>query len=237
MNQIIAMHGWSGDSNNWLFWEQQFKKKGWVWQSNERGYGNNLYREADWINTEEAGLINERRVVIGHSLGPHLLKNGILSKATHIVLLCSFGRFIPNKKKAHFLRSALLKMKEKLGTKDEPAMLQKFLIKSFHPEPLPKISSNLITKGLSSEGRERLKKDLELLIHSDGIATKLSPNAKVLVIQGESDAIIEKDSKTSLLEELEEHLFNPPTIWNIPKAGHTILVPGLIEKIRDWLEA
>ena len=39
MNEVIAMHGWSGDSNNWKIWQRFFQKKNWIWQSGERGYG------------------------------------------------------------------------------------------------------------------------------------------------------------------------------------------------------
>ena len=38
MKEIIAMHGWAGDSNQWSNWEKIFKCCEWVWQATERGY-------------------------------------------------------------------------------------------------------------------------------------------------------------------------------------------------------
>ena len=38
MKEIIAMHGWAGDSNQWSNWEQIFKCYEWEWRNSERGY-------------------------------------------------------------------------------------------------------------------------------------------------------------------------------------------------------
>ena len=95
MRQVIAMHGWSGDSVAWAPWERHFSRQGWLWQSGERGYGHRSAYEPSWAETNMAQPKRARRVVIGHSLGPHLLSTAVLNQATDVVLLASFGRFVP----------------------------------------------------------------------------------------------------------------------------------------------
>ena len=64
---------------------------GWRWQTGERGYGAFAPRVPTWSDAP-AKL---RRVVIGHSLGPHLLAPQVLQRADAVVLLASFAAFIP----------------------------------------------------------------------------------------------------------------------------------------------
>ena len=40
MKEIIAMHGWAGDSNQWSNWIELFTCCNWKWQTAERGYKN-----------------------------------------------------------------------------------------------------------------------------------------------------------------------------------------------------
>ena len=86
--QVIAMHGWSGAGSHWRPWSDAFAARGWTWQSGERGYDAASPLTPRW---QEVG----RRVVIAHSMGPHLLPRDVLADAEAVVLLASFGRFLP----------------------------------------------------------------------------------------------------------------------------------------------
>ena len=36
MKEIIATHGWAGDSHQWSNWEKIFKSYDWEWQTSDR---------------------------------------------------------------------------------------------------------------------------------------------------------------------------------------------------------
>ena len=86
MNQVITMHGWYSDSSYWNSLEKQFQLNGWIWQNTERGYGYITPSEPSWdlINN---GITDQqhKKLVIGHSLGIHLLPSTIIKKAYHII--------------------------------------------------------------------------------------------------------------------------------------------------------
>ena len=50
MKEIIAMHGWAGDSHQWLNWKKIFKSCNWEWQSAERGYKDISPHTPKWNN-------------------------------------------------------------------------------------------------------------------------------------------------------------------------------------------
>ena len=83
MKQVIAMHGWSGDSRSWRPWGRHFQNHGWIWQSGERGYGSLEPRQLHWQDDPDPAA-RQRRVVIAHSLGPHLLASPLLAEATDV---------------------------------------------------------------------------------------------------------------------------------------------------------
>jgi len=235
MRQVIAMHGWSGDSNTWQMWAKHFKKSGWLWQSTERGYGKTPPFSPIW-RTYSRQACYQRRVVIAHSLGLHLTKSEILRHATDVVLLGCFSRFIPNGIESRSLKTALQGMQKHLGTVKEKAMLNNFLQKACLPDPINSLIPGPIEKGLSIAGRKKLKIDLELLIQTHKLPIDLPERARVLIIQGTEDSIIVPSTRNSLIKDLKQHLKNAPTHWDIPGAGHLLLVPGLINRVKDWLD-
>jgi len=174
--------------------------------------------------------------VIAHSLGLHLIKSEILRDATDVVLLASFSRFIPNGIESRYLKTALEGMQKHLGTVKEKAMLNNFLQKSCQPEPINSLIPGPIKKGLSIEGRKRLQLDLELLIHTHQLPIELPEESRVLSIQGTEDSIVPPSTRSSLREDLRKHLKNAPTHWEIPGAGHLLLVPELINRVKNWLD-
>ncbi len=235
MRQIIAMHGWASDSNSWDLWRDYFQAKKWHWQNGERGYGHLLPQSPSWKLDFDL-KVHKRRVVISHSLGPHLLNKRVLKNATDVVLLGSFSRFLPEGLANRSLITGLKGMKQQLGTSQEKLMLKSFLTKACYPEKVTSVTSGPILEGLSFEGRYRLKDDLNLLSQASDLVSKISTKAKVLVVDGQQDAIVINAAKSDLLEDLLDHLQSPPTHWNFSNAGHTLLVPDLIEKVHYWLE-
>ena len=235
MKEVIAMHGWSGDQTTWNLWAHEFQKFGWNWQSGERGYGNEKPKRPQWNSLSNTNSSNYR-VFIGHSLGPHLIDQEVLSKSSHIILLCSFGKFLPKGQDHRSIGMALKEMKENIGTQGEKKMLNKFLSKACHPALKNALPPGPIEKGLSQRGRERLKNDLNLLINTEGIPFGIPSSAKVLIVDGQEDLIIPSNAKESLRNELIKHLNKKPTSWEIPKAGHALIVPKLIHDVLKWLD-
>ena len=236
MKQIIAMHGWAGDSDSWKTWADHFQSEGWLWQNGERGYGDLSTLKPHWIK-EKPKALNTKRTVIGHSLGPHLLSSEILEEATDIVLLGSFSRFLRQGKRDRLMEASLKAMQKHIGTKLEQQMLSSFLEKAIYPDKPKKLPVGPITKGLSPDGRKKLQEDLNLLINTNGLPTGLPRKARVLVIEGKEDSIIDPSTRLRLLKDLQKHLYCPPTHWQFSNTGHSLLIPGLIKRVQNWLES
>tara|TARA_B100000965_G_scaffold399543_1_gene419720 strand:- start:561 stop:1289 length:729 start_codon:yes stop_codon:yes gene_type:complete len=234
MKEIIAIHGWAGDSNQWSSWIDSFQCCDWEWQSAERGYKDISPYTPKWNN--ESNKIGLKRVAICHSLGSHLINKKVLSSATHVVLINSFSRFIPSGKENRSITMALNKMLNAINTPNEASMLRKFHIKSHKPND---INMELIESSLlhiSEPGRLLLKNDLKQLMSSDSIPTGLSPDAKVLIINSEKDFILPPQTKEKLAKDLRAFLDSEPSIINLEDEGHSISKIQNIKRIKHWLE-
>ena len=234
MKEIIAMHGWAGDSNQWSNWIDIFKCCNWQWHTADRGYKNLSPYTPSWnkkVNSDR--LI---RVAICHSLGSHIIDRNILSSATHVVFINSFSRFIPSGKEKRSVIMALNRMMDAFNTPNEQFMLRKFHIKSHKPNDINLESSESNLLHISDSGRLKLKNDLKLLIDSDSLPSGLSPDAKVLVINSHQDYILANQTKEKLAEDLISHLESVPTTINLQDEGHSISKVKNIKKIKQWLE-
>ena len=234
MKEIIAMHGWAGDSNQWSDWRKIFKCCDWKWQSAERGYKHKCPNNPKWIHDSNEDKI--MRVAICHSLGIHLINKHVLHSATHVVLINSFSRFIPSGKQNRIIKMALNRMMNAIYTFDEKDMLRKFHIKANKPNCLNLASQESDLINLSDEGRLRLKNDLILLINSDCLPNGLNTNAKVLIINSKYDYILADQTKAKLAEDLISHLESAPKTINLNEDGHFISKITSIKKIKHWLE-
>ncbi len=235
MKQIIAMHGWCSDSNSWKLWEDHFKDKNWTWQNGESGYGKMQPHDPEWKGKDQKNR-SAKKVLMCHSLGTHLISNKVLTNATDIVLLNSFSRFIPANKESRALRVGLIGMRKHLEESTGATMLMSFLKKASSPHKVNDMPSGPIQIGLSSDGLEKLKSDLELLINTNKLPIGISKGTRVLVINGDQDKIILSSAKKELLASLKNHLNTPPANWTITGEGHFILQPELMENVRKWLE-
>ena len=234
MKEIIAMHGWAGDSHQWSNWEKIFKKCDWEWQTSERGYRDISPHTPKW--NHDSNQVDFKRVAICHSLGSHLIDKEILHSATHVVLINSFSRFIPSGKESRPVKLALNRMMHSINTPNEATMLMKFHIKSYKPHNIniESIESNLLH--ISDSGRLRLKNDLELIINSNSLPIDLNSYAKVLIVNGEKDYILASQAKAKLAEDLIDHLEAAPKTINLQDEGHFITKIKNIKKIKQWLE-
>ena len=234
MKEIIAMHGWAGDSNQWSDWIDIFQSSDWKWQTAERGYKNINSYNPQWNNS--SNQIGIKKVAICHSLGSHIIDKNVLFSATHVVLINSFSRFIPCGKENRSVTIALNKMMNAINTLNEPSMLRKFYIKSLKPNQINIESPESHILHVSDSGRLILESDLKLLIKSDSLPTGLNTKAKVIVINSSKDYILAKQTKEKLTEDLRNYLEVVPTIINFQDEGHSISKIKNIKKIKHWLE-
>ncbi|MBW3050052.1 alpha/beta hydrolase [Prochlorococcus marinus XMU1403] len=234
MKEIIAVHGWAGDSNQWSNWEKIFKCCEWEWQATERGYKDISPHTPKWNNN--SNKIKLKRVAICHSLGLHLIDKQVLRSATHVILINSFSRFIPSGKENRPIKLALNRMMDAINTPNEASMLRKFHIKAYKPNYIEaaSIESNLLN--ISDLGRVRLENDLKLLINSDSLPIGLNTRANVLIVNSEEDNILANQTKAKLAEDLRKHLEFTPKIINLQDEGHSITKIRNIKKIKQWLE-
>ena len=234
MKEIIAMHGWAGDSHQWSNWEKIFKSCDWKWQTSERGYKDISPHKPKW--NHNSNKVEHKRVAICHSLGSHLIDNEVLHSATHVVLINSFSRFIPSGKENRPIKLALNRMMKAINTPNEAAMLRKFHIKAYKPNYIEVKSSESNPPQISVLGRLRLKNDLKLLMNSYSLPIGLNNCAKVLIVNSEQDYILANQTKEKLAEDLINHLENVPKIINLQDEGHFITKIKNIKKIIHWLE-
>ena len=230
MKQVIAMHGWAGDSSRWTLWSRRFEQHGWHWSSGERGYGDRSPQTPVWMEG------STRRLVICHSLGFHLLPASVLSVATDLVLLGGFACFVPRGAHGRALRIALRGMAQALGTEQETLMLQRFLERAAAPMPLSALPPNALLRGISDTGRQRLKDDLDLLANLNALPPGCPDQAGCLVVQGGLDQIVLTDIKTLLIGFLENRLGTKPTEVLLPDHGHALLTTDALQRVLVWLE-
>ena len=234
MREIIAMHGWAGNGDQWANWRDLFEYSDWGWQTGERGYkGINPYMPMWNIKLDQN---NHKKVAICHSLGFHLIDKKVLYSATHVVLINSFSRFIPSGKDNRIITMALNRMLNAINTPNEAVMLRKFHIKAHKPSNINFASTEENLPQISKSGRLRLKNDLKLLINSDSLPMGLNINAKVLIINSEQDHILSDQTREKLSDDLTNHLVSLPRTINLQEEGHSISKIKNIKKIKHWLE-
>lgn len=223
------MHGWSGEGRHWDPWRAAIAPTGWSWQSGERGYGSAEPHTPTW---QQAG----RRVVIAHSMGPHLLSETVLAAADAVVLLASFGRFVPPGPSGRRLRSALTAMAAQLQDPEAArAMLQRFLREAAAPQPAKRLPAGPADGPLGAIQRQRLRDDLELLGQTAGLPSGFPPDIPVLVVEAAQDRIVLPEARQLLRRDLEAQ--RSRTDWlTLENAGHSLLQSALVARVMDWLQ-
>ncbi|MEB3201606.1 MAG: alpha/beta hydrolase [Synechococcus sp.] len=227
--QLIAMHGWAGDAQGWGPFQSAWSARGWRGQCGERGYAGQAPREVTWQPGEA------RRVVIAHSLGPHLLPPAVLERADAVVLLASFGRFLPEGTSGRRLRAALATMANQLTGAEASAqanpMLQAFLERAAAPQPASLLPPGVAARPLGETGRQRLAEDLDLLAATTGLPAGFPSQARVLIVEGKEDQIVAPAARQLLRAALP----NADTL-ELAGVGHCLLSSALVGMVCAWLE-
>lgn len=226
--QVIAMHGWASDGRCWKPWIEATQKFGWRWECGERGYGTLEPHVPAW---SDAAVKNGKRLIIAHSLGLHLLPPGILSHADAVVLLTSFGTFVPPNRAGRRLRAALASMTAKLEDEGEARkMLRQFLENAAAPEP-----AALMPQGPNNDeslNLERLLQDLDLLANCGGLPAEFPSEARVLAIEAGRDQIVAPEARALLRNSL------PGADWvRLENAGHALLGTDIAGTVSQWIES
>lgn len=223
-NAIIAMHGWGGDSRSWAPWNEPARARGWSVACGERGYGQLEPALPHW----QAG--QQRRVLVGHSLGPHLLPAELWHSATAVVLLASFAAFVPPGRAGRSVAAALRAMAARLASGDDEGQLRDFLARVADPFPVSRLPDGPLQHGLSAAGRERLQRDLHLLAMTTSLPAGFPSDVPVLVVEAEDDRIVSSASRELLRAALPK-----AEVWTLQRAGHALLGHDLANTVLDWV--
>ena len=223
--QLIAMHGWAGDAQGWEPFHSAWRDRGWSWQGGERGYGGQAPRPVAWRSGQ--GL----KLVIAHSLGPHLLPAAVLAQADAVVLLASFGRFVPEGPSGRRLRSALAAMASQLAGPEASTMLQTFMERAAAPQPASLLPPGIANSPLAASGRQLLAEDLNMLAATAGLPPGFPLQARVLIVEGSEDQIVGPQSRQQL-----RNLLPAADTLVLAGVGHCLLSPALVPTVCGWIE-
>lgn len=226
--QVLAMHGWGGDSRGWAPWGELAAQRGWQLHTGERGYGALPPQQPRW------GASSQHRILLGHSLGPHLLEPGLWTGATAAVLLASFAGFVPEGRAGRPLRTALNGMAAQLEQGDGPAMLASFLERVAFPFSGDQLPEGPLQQGIGAAGTARLLQDLQRLAATtglpEGLRAALPRRLPVLIVEAEDDQIVCAASRAQLRALLPE-----ATVISLPRAGHGLLGAGVPAAVLNWI--
>ncbi len=224
--QVIAMHGWAGDAAGWIGWPEAFGAEGWSWRSGERGYGGASPRLPEW---EPQGS----RVLIAHSLGPHLLPPELLERAEAVVLLASFARFVPRGPAGRRLRTALDGMAAVLADAhgDPRPMLRSFLAEAAAPQPAEGMPPGPAQGPAGAIDRELLGRDLELLRQTASLPRGFPAGVPVLLVEAAADNIVVPEAREQLRQALPQ-----ADVIRLEGTGHALLGSPVIDLSRSWLK-
>lgn len=222
--QLLAQHGWAGDQRSWTPWAVLAAQRGWTFSCAERGYGSLPPQQPGWQPEAHA------RVVIGHSLGPHLLPAALWQQATAAVLLASFAAFVPPGREGRPVAAALRAMAARLAAGDANGLLSDFHTQVAAPFPPERLPAGPLQQGISEAGAQRLAEDLALLGRTSGLPAGLPPQIPVLLVEAADDQIVCPASRALLRQALPQ-----ATVWTLPVAGHALLGADLPAAVLQWI--
>ena len=224
--QLIAMHGWAGDGGHWQAWQPAATSRGWGLQLGERGYGQRPAVLPPW-------RLHGRKGLICHSLGVHLVPPEVLAASEAVVLLASFGCFVPPGAAGRPLRIALAGMAAELQESGDELtdslraqqLLQRFLRKVLGPGAGP------ADQPIGAAGRDRLRCDLELLGRLTALPASFPRQVPVLLLEAADDPIVHPAARDRLRQELPQ-----AQVKLLSGLGHAMADPALIPLVFDWLQ-
>lgn len=225
MTTLLAMHGWAGDGRSWGLFAAAAAEQGWSCLAAERGYGDQPQREPAWLGQGP-------RVLVAHSLGMHLVPAEVLAAAEAVVLLASFGRFVPEGASGRRLRTALAGMRTALAGSpaQASAMLRTFLGEATAPVPLEALPSTILDQPLQPTSQAQLLADLQLLEASSGLPEAFPCRVPCLIVEAGADRIVAPEASAALRQSLPQadHLL-------LQDAGHALLATPVVPMVMGWI--
>ena len=222
--QILTMHGWSSQADHWQPWVEAFAAKGWPCHCGERGYGQQPPTMPGW---GQEGL----RVVMASSMGIHLIDEALLAAAEAVVLLASFGRFVPQGPPGAGLRLQLATMDQLLRQGYLAELFARFRVQVAAPLPVDCLPEGLPVEAISADGNQRLREDLARLGQLQGLPPTFPCQVPVLNVEAAEDHIVHPRSRQALRQALPtaDHLL-------LPGSGHALLDERLMPQVMAWLD-
>ena len=232
MNQIISQHGWGLDQSMWNKVKEEFIRQNWIWQDNNRGYYSDPHVEVNWINDDSD---NNKKVVICHSLGIHLIGKEILREASHIVLINSFYNFIPSNNESKITMRTLLRMEKKINSGEVRFMLEEFISRSFMPNQVDIKFKSIFNLKSKQINLKNLLKDFQKLYLQKSTFSLFSKNTDILVIKSKNDLILKDYASDEFVYLLNNSQINKPKLVQIEGQGHLIDNSCIVKILKDWL--
>ena len=217
------MHGWGSDQRCWDPWRPLCEQRGWGLQCHERGYGRFPAASPGWA-------ARGRRALVVHSMGLHLVPPEPLASAEAILLLASFGSFLPPGPAGRSLALALRAMAARLERGEVQELFEDFRVQVAAPQSVENLPAGVEDGPVAAIGRQRLIEDLVLLSQCTGLPEAFPKGAAVLIVEAEADAIVHPLSRQALRTALPQ-----ASLRSLPGIGHSLLVPALAEQLLDWL--
>jgi pimeloyl-[acyl-carrier protein] methyl ester esterase len=221
--QLIAVHGWGSDQRCWQSWLEPCEKRGWPLECFERGYGEFKENSPEWKSSY-------RHALIVNSLGLHLTPSKILANSDAVILLASFGKFVPAGSDGRNMQIALKAMAQKLEKGKIRELFEEFREKVAAPQLVDYLPAGVEEQEISERGKKKLLDDLDLLAKCKGIPECFPQGAAVLIVEAGNDQIVSEASKAELHLELKN-----AEIIKLDGIGHGLLVPALAETMLTWL--
>ena len=222
--EVLAMHGWGCDSRIWQRWAEPVAQRGWQLRCSDRGYGSAPAQALAWSAS------SQRRLLITHSLGTHLLPDAVWHQATRVVLLASFARFVPAERAGRSLRYALKEMGQRLENGQSAAVLRDFQRQCAAPNSAAPLANGWIEPPRPATGERRLLADLEHMGRIEALPAAFPIEAPVLIVEAACDHILPEASRAALRQALPK-----AEVWTLPNAGHNLEVPNLADQVLSWM--
>ena len=232
MNQIISQHGWGLDQSMWNKVKEEFIRQNWIWQDNNRGYYSDPHVKVNWIKDDSE---NNKKVVICHSLGIHLIGKEILREASHIVLINSFYNFIPSNNESKITMRTLLRMEKKINSCEVRFMLEEFISRSFMPNQVDIKFKSIFNLKSKQINLKNLLKDFQKLYLQKSTFSLFSKNTDILVIKSKNDLILKDYASDEFVYLLNNSQINKPKLVQIEGQGHLIDNSCIVKILKDWL--
>lgn len=222
--QLLTMHGWGSDHRAWNGFRRGCELRGWPLRCIERGYGRFPATQPKWDGPN-------RRALLLNSLGIHLVPPQILASAEAVVLLASFGRFVPAGGAGRPLSQALRRMDERLAGGELQQLFTDFRARVAQPQPVELLPPGVEDGPLQAQGVSDLRQDLELLASCSGLPQAFPPSAAVLLVEAGQDQIVHPLSRKALRLALPH-----ATVLSLDGIGHGLMVPSLPAQVLQWIE-